>query len=372
LSLRHEPLSSGVRGAAFRAEAMNDNKARGANGRVGRWLAVVLLAALAVGCAQVRELIAPSAPGVPEEWAPLLAEIRAFERRIGFLETDNFHGLDDAQESFPFCGHASRLYLPYSYEDPAIRWLESVSEKECRELGHGADWFFGAVEAWGEVGTPVTPSMIAGRIDRFIYLVIHEDCHDQFDLPYGIEEALCNLITFKGMALFGGEKFGHFAGPNRAIRRYADTQSRISRATIAYYEQLATLYARHERAEISSDALLRERDAIFRKAERALEWGKGELNNVGLATDMTYSRHYPLVESVFEALGGDLARTVAFFKEVDKVKPSKAAVMKRHRITTEQSVEFIRAYEAAIVETIKQALPEQAGRGLRRTEYIAP
>ena len=347
---------------------MNENRTRGANHRVGRWLAAVLLTALTLGCAEMRDLIAPNAPGVPDEWAPLLAEIRAFERRIGFRETDNFHSLDDAQESFPFCGHVSRLYLPYSYEDPAIRWLDSVSEKECREAGRSADAFFGAVEAWGEVGTPVTPSMVAGRIDRFIYLVIHEDCHDQFDLPYGIEEALCNLITFKGMALFGGEKFWRFTASNRAIRRYADTQSRLSRATIAYYDQIAGLYARYQRAEISPEALLRERDAIFRKAERALDWARGELNNVSLATDMTYARHYPLMESVFEALGGDLARTVAFFRQIDKLKPSKAAVMKRHRLASVEDVKFIRAYEAAIVETIRKALPEHAG-AVRRTDY---
>ena len=335
-------------------------------GAIAQWLTALLLVAATGGCAQLRELVAPSAPGVPEEWAPLLTDIRAFERRIGFSETDNFRGLDDSQESFPFCGYVSRLYLPYSYEDPAIRWLDSVSEKECREAGRGADSFFGAVEAWGEIGTPVTPSMIAGRIDRFIYLVIHEDCHDQFDLPYGIEEALCNLITYKGMALFGGEKFGRFASPNRAIRRYAETQSRNSRATIAYYEQLASVYARHARAEITTEALLRERETIFRNAERALEWRRGELNNVGLATDMTYSRHYPLMESVFAALGGDIARTVAFFREVDKAKPSKASVLKRHRLAKEESVEFIRAYEAAIVETIRKKLADAAP---RRTDY---
>jgi hypothetical protein len=350
---------------------MNQNKTQSAKRSAGRWLVAVLLAVLAAGCAQVGELLAPTAPGVPEEWAPLLAEIRAFERRIGFRETDNFHDLDDAQESFPFCGHVSRLYLPYSYEDPAIRWLESVSEEECRGLGHGADTFFGAVEAWGEVGTPVTPSMIGGRIDRFIYLVIHEDCHDQFDLPYGIEEALCNLITFKGMALFGGEKFGRFAGPNRAIRRYADTQSRLSRATITYYDRLAALYARHARAEISSAALLRERAVLLKDAERALAWGRGELNNVGLANDMTYSRHYPLMERVFETLGGELGRTVAFFRHIDKVKPATAAVMKRHRLKTAEGVEFIRAYEAAIVDTIESALSEHA-RGVLRTDYRPP
>lgn len=338
---------------------MTEEAGKSVNGRLARRLIVVaLFAALIAGCVQLRDLFAPSAPGVADEWASLLDEIRAFERRIGFEETDNFLDISKEQEAFSFCGYASRFYLPYSYEDPAIRWLESVTEQECRKVGHDVDVFFGAVEALGEVGTPVTPSMITGKLDRFLYLVIHEDCHDQFELPYGIEEALCNLITYKAMAVFGEEKFRWYAGENRAIRRYADAQSRITRSTITYYEQLATLYARYERAEISSDVLLRERAAIFDKAGRAPAWTRGELNNVGIANDMTYSRHYPFLENVFEALGRDLARTVAFFRHVDRIKPSRAAVMKRHRIATENSVEFIRAYEAAVVETIRKALPE--------------
>lgn len=164
---------------------MTKEAGKHANGRLPRWLAVVaLLAVLIAGCGQLREVFMPSAPGVTDEWAALLDEIRTFERRIGFRETDNFFDLSHEQEAFPFCGYASRFYLPYSYEDPAIRWLESVTEQECRELGHYADAYFGAVEVLGESGTPVTPAMITGKLDRFLYLVMHEDCHDQFDLPY--------------------------------------------------------------------------------------------------------------------------------------------------------------------------------------------
>lgn len=334
-------------------------------GKAARSVAVLAVLALVLGgCAQLRDLFIPQPPGVADEWEALLDEVRAFERRIGFDETDNFLDLEQEHHEFPFCGYASRLHLPYSYEDPAIRWLDSVTEQECRKLGQGADVFFGAVEAWGEIGTPVTPAMITSKLDRFLYLVIHEDCHDQFELPYGIEEALCNLITFKAMAAFSEEKFGAFAREDRAVRRYATQQSRLTRATITYYDQLATLYARHQRAEISSEALLRERGAIFRKAERVLGATQGEMNNVGIANDMTYSRHYPFLESVFDALGRDLARTIAFFKQVDRAKPSKAAVMKRHRIATEESVDFIRAYEAAVVETIRQVLQETRMRGV--------
>ena len=71
---------------------------------------------------------------------------------------------------------------------------------------------------------------------------------------------------------------------------------------------------------------------------------------------MTYSRHYPLLEQVYEALEGDLAKTVVFFKQVDKLKPTAVAVMKQHRISDGKSVQFVRAYESAVVQTIEAAL----------------
>ncbi|MBI4204145.1 MAG: hypothetical protein HY527_03890 [Betaproteobacteria bacterium] len=335
---------------------MSENAGNSEGGKAARGLAgiALLAAALSSGCAQLGEF----ARGVDHERAALLAEIRAFERELGFRKTDNFRAFSREREAYSFCGYASRLHLPYSYEDPAIRWLDSVTEEDCRKLGRDADVHFGAVEAQGERGTAVTTSMAAGTLDRFLYLVIHEDCHDQFDFPYGIEEALCNLIAYKAMVAFGERKFGASAGENRAIRGYADGQSRHTRVVIGYYEQLVALYARHERVQILPEALLRERAAIFSHAERALGWGPGDMNNVVIANDMTYRRHYPFLESVYDALGRDLARAVAFFRYVDRIKPSRAALRKRHGIATEERVEFIRAYEAAVVETVRKALAE--------------
>ncbi len=339
-------------------EAAEKNVSRG---RMRAMVTVVLLVALVAGCAPLRDFITPSAPGVTGEWAELLIEIRAYERRIGFAETGNFTDLSHDQDAFPFCGYASRLALPYSYQDPAITWLDSATQVQCLSYSTDFDTYYGTVEAWGEIATPATASMINSKLDRFIYLVMHEDCHDQFTLPYGIEEPLCDLITFKGMVAFAEQKYGAYAREDRAIRRYAETQSGLARATSAYYEQLARLYARYERKEIPSEVLLRERAVIFRNALKPLAWTKGELNNVGIANHMTYSRHYPFLESVFDALGRDLTRTVAFFRHVDKIKPSREAVMQRHRIADEKSVEFIRAYEAAMIETIREALADLYG-----------
>ena len=317
------------------------------------WLAaLVLLVAVTAGCGV-------SVPRQESKWTSLLAEVRAFERRLGFSRTSNFLDLSKEEESSTTCGRASRLYLPYSYEDPAIRWRNAVTEAECREGSEGLDIYFSKVEAWGEVGTPVTSSMLEGKLDRFFYLVIHEDCHDQFDLPHGFEEALCNVIAYKAMPVFSRERYGDASREHKAVSQFTARQEALTRGTTAVYEQLETLYGRYRRKEMSADELLKERAALYRKAGKALAWRRGALNNVGLANDMTYSRHYPYIVSVYEALGRDLERTVAFFKRVDAIKPARQAVMKQYRIESKNSVELIRAYEAEVVKTVEKALAEE-------------
>ena len=196
--------------------------------------AVTVLAALVAGCTQLQDWIFP-APSVPSEWNALLRDVRAFERRIGFSETANFKEVFEEKGEYSICGYAPRFHLPYSYEDPAIRWGNAQNEQDCRAAGNGEDVYFAKVEAVGEIGTAVTSTMLEGKLDRFLYLVIHEDCHDQFDLPFGVEEALCNLLGYKGMAAFSDEKYGVKAREDRAIRRYADTQSKLTRAVVGHY-----------------------------------------------------------------------------------------------------------------------------------------
>jgi hypothetical protein len=282
--------------------------------------------------------------------------VRAFERRIGFEDTRNFLTFSAARGGFPFCAYVSRLYLPYSYEDPAIRWLEAATQEECDSQVEEADVLWSETEAIGESESPVTPSMLAAPLDRLLYLVIHEDCHDQYALPYGIEEALCNVITYRAMEAYADEKYATRPLEHTGIYRYAREGTEHAHVTAALYQKLSALYGRHGRGGMSERTLLRERGKIFRRAEHELAWPRGGMNNVWIANAITYARHHAFFERVFDTLGRDVTRTVAFFRKVDAMKPLASAVMAQHRVASEQSIDFVRANEAAILETVEQAL----------------
>jgi len=324
--------------------------------------AAALCVAVFVGPARVHEMIFPT-PSVPADWQALLDAVRAFEQRMGFRATQNFKLRRDAAASYTTCVYVPRFTLPYSYQDPMIRWSDATDEQACRAAANGDDVYFTHVEAVGESATAMTQRILAGKLDRFLYLVIHEDCHDQFDLPFGFEEPLCNVLAYAGIAAFARKHYGWLTPERQAARRYVQRQARLTHAVVRYYGQIERLYARHARGRLTDEAALRARAYVFGAAERTLGWYRDTMSNVGLANEMTYSRHYPLIERVHRALGHDVAKTVAFFKAVDRAKPAAQTVLKAVGASDTSDIRFVRAYEAAIVETVLRELPHHTRGG---------
>lgn len=278
-------------------------------------LTMVLLAV--VGCAQRDS--ADDGQRVEREtpWQETIAQAKAFTYRIGFVPTANFTHASADLPGFPYCGRASKLVLPYSYEDPAIEWLDVATPEQCRDIPPSMESYHGMSEAVGEVASPVTPSMIASGVPRMIYLVVHEDCHDQFTLPYGIEEPLCELLSYRAMTEMAAQPGPWSAAERRAIREYAlHNASRIP-LNLHHYQQVAALHERHARGEVDQAGLLRARAVLLSRAEAATGSPAGSLNNIVLANRMTYARHYAAIERAFERVGSDLGRLVALFQQVD-------------------------------------------------------
>jgi hypothetical protein len=152
------------------------------------------------------------------------------------------------------------------------------------------------------------------------------------------------------------ERFRDEPDDHSSIISYVRAGAARAEFTSALYEELAALYVQHDSALISLETLLRERAEIFRTAERRLARPEGTLNNVWLATAVTYSRHYRLMQRALDAFDGDLAQTVRFFRRVDSAKPDRTSVAAKHGYASEGAVAFLRAYEAAIVDIIERAL----------------
>ena len=54
-----------------------------------------------------------------------------------------------------------------------------------------------------------------------------------------------------------------------------------------------------------------------------------------------------------------LARTVEFFRRVDARKPNRKVFMNQLKLKTDEDLRFVRAYEAAVIDTIEKLLAEE-------------
>jgi hypothetical protein len=299
------------------------------------------------------------APDLRTEWQSIVGDLRAFQKTFGFRETRNFQSVSEKMVENRFCGIVAKRYLPYSYEDPAVAWYEDLPQEECVPEHRGQDVYFGTREVLGEVSTPVTQSMLNGSLDRFVYLVIHEDCHDQFKQPYGIEEALCDVITHEAMKRYARQAPRASQAAWQTLISYAVHQTALSKETAVQFERVKAFFDEAKKNRMSDRRFLEQRAVLFADVERKIEWKPGDANNVTLAEAITYSRHYDRLEKIYLRLGGDLSAFVTHFQQLDPALAGIRRTLRRKGLTESRGAEYLHAYENAILDLAEQKLPAE-------------
>ncbi len=263
----------------------------------------------------------------------LVGKIKAFEKTLGFKETENFRYYSEKTEAFDYHYFTSRTALPYSFEDPLLQWGVGSSESVSIDRKK-YDVFYYSVEAVAGVKTPVTGSLLKAPLPRFIHVIFHEDWHEQIDLPNGIEEPAAEVVGYGAALLFAGDEFGRDSAVYRTLE--AEYQDKLKESKIYgnYHQLLDTLYTSFKSGEVLEAQTLSRKADLLASLGDDLEqvWGgrPDQLNNAYLAFQITYSRHFPLMYELYLATGSDLAKTIEIFlamphkgvkfKDVDELK----------------------------------------------------
>jgi len=276
----------------------------------------------------------------------LLTEIKAFENKLGFVETENFKTYSDEIESYDYCFFTPKTTLPYSLDDPLLQ----RSKGKLKELDIDLDKYdvyCYPIEAIAGVKTPVTRSLLRAPLTRFIHIIFHEDWHEQMDSPLGIEEPCAEVVSYTASMLFTEEKFGQNSAVYRTLEKDFANKLTESKLYQQYYDELNLLYSSFHSGRISeAETFTRKAELLKTMADDLKDiWGASpsQLNNAFIAFQMTYYRHLPLTYQVHMATDFDLAKTMAIFRSVPEQGVNFGNVEELKRIENE-ATGYLREY----------------------------
>ena len=290
---------------------------------------ILLLAAVAAGCGARRAAVtAPSAPFPRQE---IIAEIKDFQKTLGFEEQQNFLHYSDEQRALYRCYYTGKLELPDSYD--RLRLVDGdVAGCSLDEARY--DVFFYEMEAAATGDAPVTPSLTEAPLERLLVVVAHEDFHNQKETERAdteIAEAASTLIGFLAASQFAKEKYGTTSETYERLNREPGLFLQKARMVNSYYSRVRSLYGSFRAKRISREEALRRKQELFSALERecsaiapvpaSFNPCPGIGNNAGLAFERTYSRYYPQLYELSESQDRDAAATVAALKRLLAARP---------------------------------------------------
>ena len=254
-----------------------------------------------------------------EQKLELVGEIKAFEKKLGFNETENFKTYSDETEAYDYYFYTPKTVLPYSLDDPSLQFTTEESGSISTD-SQEYDVFYYSIEAIAGVKTPVTRSLLRAPLPRFIHVIFHEDWHEQIDSPLGIEEPTGEVVSYIAAMLFAEEKFGGDSAVYRSLKKEFDNKLKESGVYHRYYDELRILYSRVHAGEISEAETFARKAELLESMGNDLKdiWGgkPDQLNNAFIAFQMTYYRHLRFMHDVFSSTGFDLTKTVSIFRSV--------------------------------------------------------
>jgi len=262
----------------------------------------------------------PAATSLSEnERLELVKEIKAFQKKLGFDPTENFASYSDKKEAYDYYFYAPVAGLPYSLDDPALKYGEGTAQTSSLDT-RKYDVFYYSIPALADISTPITKSLLESPLHRFIFIVFHEDWHEQIKSPLGIEEASGELMGYVSSLLFTEERFGRDSEVYATLDRELTNKLKESRVFQSYYEKLAALYAEHRSGKVTEAETLSRKSQLIRSLDDDIYgvWGKrrDQLNNAFISFQMTYFRHLNLMHDVFSASNSDIMVTIEVLRGI--------------------------------------------------------
>jgi len=263
---------------------------------------ILALVAIAAGCIMRRTPAAALAPYPRQE---LIAEIKGFQKTLGFEEDGNFQSYSEKQRALYRCYYTGKLDLPESYGQLQ---LKEGSAAGCSLDEEKYDVFFYEMEAEASGDAPVTEALAEAPLERLLVVVPHEDFHNQKETERAapeIAEAASTLIGFLAAGEFAKGKYGAASDTFERLDREPRLFLEKARIVNAYFGRVSGVYSAFRAKQISRAKALERKAELFSELERecaaiapdpaSFNPCPGAGNNAGLAFERTYARYYPML-----------------------------------------------------------------------------
>ena len=263
----------------------------------------------------------------PEEYAEreaLLDRAKAFEESIGYEATRNFLSFTDETETYYVCYYTGVFELVASADE--LDWDSEATASGCsvNDTMHDTHFYPREAAAFPHSDTLTTRSLLETSTERFLYVVFHEDLHEQI---WGITSMRLNAAATEIVSLVAAAAFAqNMLGDDSAVAKNlkADIHSfyKIAQLEAEYADRLRALYSSPGDDSDRTRAMMTEKEEVFAELRAKCEvigfrststaGCGGYNNNAGLAMRLTYSTYYPLAYDLYVAQGEDIKTTIAY------------------------------------------------------------
>lgn len=282
----------------------------------------------------------------------LIQKVKVFAPTLGLDTTSNFEKFEEGSGNYNLLYYHFKEDVPFSYMDNTMKFLfcprDNLADNLLFLVVQGVNLEDYDVFLYPSValayGTIVTRRLLNAEPKYLASVVIHEDFHDNVQLPRHIDEAAASLVGIVGAELYFGQN-------EVRIRQKLNDELRRSHDVIYCHKRLVELAGLYAADKISFQAYESEK-------QRLVSLLSVDTQNVTqVVFQHTYSYYFPLMCRLFYALNGDLARFVKVMKESPALPPSLNVIIPETGETREiTGFELHRYFEINVLEPHFEAM----------------
>ncbi len=247
-----------------------------------------------------------------KEKIALIAKVKKFATSIGLKPTNNFKEYQDEPGKYNLLFFSKKTDVPYSYIDPLLNYKQSdYNNLASSVLAYDIDlntydvYFYTTLGIAS--GSYITKNLLKCEDALIADVVLHEDMHDNTNLPRQIDEGTAFIVGIAGSAMFMKSDEMDFI----CLMEYLIAEAEKIKSL---HFNITEMNKTYKSGKMSFATYLTIRDYKMRVT--------GQDSMASVAQNHTYMCYVPLLLRLFRSMDYDIKRFISFMKDFPYKEPS--------------------------------------------------